>query len=503
MRLRPTRVLLACFAVSACTVLEPVDLPPETARARITAPLWQTLDRGREDADWLVLLNDGREALDWRLQAIDAAVDSVDLQTFLWTPDAAGSAVVEHLLAAADRGVRIRILVDDSFLAGQDALVLHMQSHPNIEYRIYNPFQRRASSIAARQALNLAEFARLDHRMHNKSMIVDGAVAIVGGRNLADEYYGLHENTNFRDLELLVGGPVVEELSAAFARYWNNRWSIPVGQLSHVRPMAPDPTQLAADSVEIAALHAELTEPARLDAWLALRRRATSGEVTLLVDDPPRENPAAVADAPIQVAHALIRLFDEVEEELVIVSAYLIPTPHVEGAVDRAIGRGVRVRMLTNSISSNNHLSAHSAYRNHIDTLLGHGVELYEVRADAKDRHLYMAPPADQKGLALHAKALIVDDDQLFIGSANLDPRSLRINTEMGLLVRSPGLNRELRAALQPDFEAGNAWSLALDPRGQTQWISGETVLTAQPASSFMQRIEDWFFAHLPIEAEM
>jgi putative cardiolipin synthase len=249
--------------------------------------------------------------------------------------------------------------------------------------------------------------------------------------------------------------------------------------------------------------HTELDDAGRRAAWLALLDGADPGRGELLVDTPPKENPAARGEAPVQVADALVRLFDRAEREVIIVSAYLIPTPSLEGAVERAIARGVRVRILTNSIRSNNHLAAHSAYRNHIAALIGLGVQLHEVRADAADRALYMLSPTERKALALHAKALIIDDDQVFVGSANLDPRSLRINTEMGLLVRSKALNRRLRESLRPDFEEGNAWSLRLDERGRVLWIAGDQMLTAQPAESYMQRIEDWFLSHLPLEAEL
>jgi putative cardiolipin synthase len=195
-------------------------------------------------------------------------------------------------------------------------------------------------------------------------------------------------------------------------------------------------------------------------------------------------------------------MFDGAVEEIIIVSAYLIPTPELEGAVERAIARGVRVRMLTNSIRSNNHLTAHSAYRNHIEALLGNGAELHEVRIDARDRHLYMLSPVSDKELMLHSKTLIIDRDKVFIGSANLDPRSLRINTEMGLLIRSAELNAALRAVVTPDFSPANAWELRLDG-SDVVWVSDRVTLTNQPAASTMQRIEDWFFAHLPLEDEL
>jgi putative cardiolipin synthase len=191
----------------------------------------------RFDADnWFVLLNDGKSALDWRLTAIDSAVESIDLQTFLWDFDTAGSLILDRLVSAADRGVLVRILIDDTFLISEDRMLVALAEHPKIEYRVFNPFKHRASGFVSRELLNLTEFHRLDHRMHNKAMIVDNRIAIVGGRNLADEYFGLHSEANFRDIELLVGGPIVKEVSASFDDYFNDDWSLPIDMVTHIEP---------------------------------------------------------------------------------------------------------------------------------------------------------------------------------------------------------------------------------------------------------------------------
>lgn len=498
---RPVLVIAALFA-AGCTSLQPVDLPPEYTPAPADTRLWETLAEERP-GDWYALLNDGPGALDWRLRAIDSATESIDLQTFLWSIDTVGSLVLDHLVAAAERGVVVKLLVDDSFLLGKDDILLELADHPNIEYRIYNPYNRRSNNVVARQALNLAEFHRLDHRMHNKAMIVDNRIAIVGGRNLADEYFGLHAVANFRDLEVMVGGPIVLEVTTEFDRYWNDRWSVPIETLSHVKHTFVDLD--AARTVREANIHihAEQSDAERLAAWRELVSNAVDGEGTLFADEPPDDNPAEPGEAPVQVASALTKMLDDAREEVLVVSAYLIPTPELEGAVERAVNRGVSIRMLTNSIRSNNHLTAHSAYRNHIRGLLDSGAELHEVRIDADDRDIYMLSPIEEKQLALHAKALVIDDDKVFIGSANLDPRSLRINTEMGFLIESEALNAEVRSAVTPDFSQTNSWQLELDEDGRVIWVSHDVTLTEQPAASMLQRIEDWFFSHLPIEDEL
>ena len=504
--LRPRiRLLLATlFALLAagCSGLQPLELEPEFTAAPAHSAIWDAVSSASPD-DWHVLLNDGTTALDWRLRAIDSASDSIDLQTFLWHLDTVGALVLDHVIRAADRGVTVRILVDDTFLVHEDKLLLALADHPNIEYRVFNPFKRRSGGMATRQLLNLGEFRRLDHRMHNKAMVVDNQVAIVGGRNIADEYFGLDENANFRDLELILGGNIARDVGAAFDGYWNDRWSFPIETISHDKA---SPEQLA-EARRVAGdaphPHTEESTEQLVTLWRDLVDGADTGQTLLFVDEPPEDNPKNRDEAPIQVANALGDIFDRAASEIIVVSAYLIPTPELEGAVERALGRGVRVRILTNSIRSNNHLTAHSAYRNHISTLLESGAELHEVRIDAEHRDRYMLPPVEEKMLALHAKALIIDDDQVFVGSANLDPRSLRINTEMGLLVTSESFNRSVRTAVDADFSVENAWRLELREDGEIYWVADDQVLDSQPAASFMQRIEDWFFSHLPMEDEL
>ncbi len=495
-------LVLAALLAGCAGGLQPVESPEEFTPPPADAAQWRALDAIRRD-NWFHVLNVGSEAFDWRLRAIDSAVDSIELQTFIWELDAVGHQVRDHLLAAAARGVFVRVLVDDSFVLDADRELLDIDRHDNIELKVFNPYKRRSSEAALRQVLNAGEFYRLDHRMHNKVMVVDNRVAIVGGRNIAADYFGYHETDNFRDMEVVTGGPIVHELAAGFDRYWNDVWSFPVAEIMAQRawPGTPEPAR-SIDTGQ-ADGHVEQTAEERLADWKQLALTAHAGEARLLLDRPPEDNPAQSDEAPVQVGTALIEAIDRAETEVWLISAYLIPTEELEAAVGRAEERGVQVRILTNSIGSNNHLTAHSAYRKHIQRLLEMGVEVHEVRDDAKDRDLYIESPVEDKSLCLHAKILIFDDDRVFVGSANLDPRSLRINTEMGLLIESPTLNRELRDVLEPDFATRNAWLLRLDEAGQVSWVSDDAVLNHQPTPSYMRRIEDWFLTLLPIEDEM
>jgi len=482
--------------------LQPVDSPLEVTPSPAEAPKWEELAGVRTD-NWFHVLNVGSEAFDWRLRAIDSAVDSIDLQTFIWDLDAVGHQVRDHLLAAASRGVFVRVLVDDSFILDADQDLLDIDRHENIELKIFNPYKRRASEAALREVLNAGEFERLDHRMHNKVMVVDNRVSIVGGRNIATHYFGYHESDNFRDMELVAGGPIVQELAAGFDAYWNDRWSFPVAAIMEQRAGPGKPKTVDSADVRQADGHVEQTADQRLAAWKRLAADAHAGDARLLLDRPPEENPSENAEAPVQVGEELVRAIDTTTSEVWLVSAYLIPTAELEAAIQRAESRGVEVRILTNSIGSNNHLTAHSAYRKHIDRLVDMGVDVYEVRDDAKDRYLYIESPVTDKSLCLHAKILILDDDTAFVGSANLDPRSLRINTEMGLLIDSPSLNQALRRSLEPDFSPRNAWHLRRNDEGRMTWISDDEVVQHQPTHSYMRRIEDWFLTLLPIEDEM
>ena len=497
-----TFLVLVLLLTGCAAGLQPVDSPLEVTPAPSQAMQWQELDAIRQD-DWFHVLNVGSEALDWRLRAIDSAVESIDLQTFIWDLDGSGAAIKQHLLDAAGRGVFVRVLVDDSFILDADQELLDIDRHPGIELKVFNPYKRRSSHAALRETLNLGEFHRLDHRMHNKVMVTDNRVAVLGGRNLADHYFGYDENDNFRDMEVVAGGPIVHELADGFDLYWNNDWSFPVAAVMEQRSGPGSPEPVSVDDSWLPEMHQEQSAQELLDDWIRLAGSAHAGTARLLLDAPPTDNPAAPAQAPVQVGQQLVDLIDAATREVWLISAYLIPTLELEQAIQRARERGVEVRILTNSINSNNHLTAHSAYRKHVRHLVEMGVDVHEVRVDAEDRDLYIESPVEDKSLCLHAKVMLFDDDQVFIGSANLDPRSLHINTEMGLLIESTSLNAAMRRVLEPDFSLRNAWHLQQDTDGQMIWVSDKETLDHQPTHSYMRRIEDWFFSLLPIENEM
>jgi putative cardiolipin synthase len=493
-----TMVLL----VVGCTRLEMADLPPDPALPASEAAFWNDI-ADVESGDWFYLLNTGDEALEWRLRMIDSARVSIDMETFLWKPDESGRQIVAHVLAAADRGVRVRFLLDDSFTMHEDLALHAIDEHPNISFRLYNPFQSRSNSAFWREMFDIGEFSRTNHRMHNKVLVVDGRATLVGGRNLADEYFGLNDGQNFRDMEVITAGASVPQVTRHFDAFWNSGWAFPITDVISEPADAADLTQVRAAMAQ-SSPPAAAPNPAELAAqWQAIARAAFPGRASFFFDEPASRDPAAPDEVPDQLAGILYKLIDDAQSEVILISAYLVPTPELETVVERVEARGVKVRILTNSLGSNNHLSAHAAYRKHLQQLLEHGADLHEVRADAADRHLYIRQPVDDKPLGLHAKLLLIDDDIAFVGSCNLDPRSLKINTEVGLVIESAALNGALREMLAIDFRPGNAWAVRRTDDGELIWIGDGQIQTHDPGTSGLTRLEDWFIGLLPIDGEM
>jgi putative cardiolipin synthase len=500
-RLRAWPLLLIALLAACAAPPRQAQVEDEYALPRSANRFWQHVGEAR-DGDWFKLLNTGEEAYRWRLAMIDSAHQSIDLESFLWKPDTGGLRILSHLLAAADRGVRVRILLDDAFTAHEDLALHRLDLHPGIEVRIYNPYHNRSPNMAGRMLFNLGDFGRVNHRMHNKTLIVDGWAADIGGRNLANEYFGLHAEHNFRDMEVLVMGDSAALVSSHFDAFWNSGWAFPVAQIIDM----PDDTgglaalrESAAATVGPPAIHSE----AALEAlWKSAASDAVSGRARFFGDQPARTDPAADSDAPNQLAAYIEQVIAVAEEEVILVSAYLVPTPELSRALTEAVQRGVRVVILTNSMRSNNHLSAYAAYSGYIRGLLEAGVELFELRADASDRNLYMETPVDTKLLGLHAKFMLVDSQRVFIGSSNLDPRSLNLNTEVGLMIESQVLNERLRRMIAVDFEPRNAWSLQLVD-GDVIWVGGDRTLRHSPADSVFQQLENWFMGLMPIDSQM
>ncbi len=496
-------VIVVALLLSACAAAPSREgLAVEPPQQRSADRFWQHVD-ATVGHDWFYLLDAGDDAMTWRLRMIDSAHHAIDLETFLWKEDELGLKVVSHLLAAADRGVKVRMLLDDAFTAHEDLTLLAMQQHPNIDLRVYNPYGVRFGGTAGRTLFNLADFRRVNHRMHNKALVIDGWAANIGGRNLADEYFGLHDEYNFRDMEVIVMGDGVDGVAAHFAAFWNSEWSIPADRVLDAGPSGADLAALR-QRLRDEVGPAEVALEEELEAlWRAAAGQAMSGRAHFVADQPAHPGAEPAVAPPDQMARFIVDLIDSAEHEVTLVTAYLVPTEGLSQVIERTLDRGVRVRILTNSIRSNNHLAAYAAYSGYIRELLANGVELYELRTDAVDRNLYMDAPVHDKQLGLHAKFMLVDDDRVLIGSSNLDQRSLKLNTEVGLMVESEALNARLREAIAVDFLPRNAWSVQLDGEGAMLWVAGNERLSHPPADSVFQQLEAWFIGLLPLDEQM
>jgi putative cardiolipin synthase len=513
-RLLPTglfHVLVAIvFALSGCAAL-PERLPlgaPGYALSPQPGGLLADLEsrvrhaHGTEQSAFL-LLDANQEALRWRLALIDSARHSLDLQYYVWWGDEVGDLLLARVIAAADRGVKVRLILDDlsTILEDEthprlrDASTALVDAHPNIEIRLFNAWRSRP--LAGRAVEVLERMERINHRMHNKLLVADNRAAIVGGRNLGNEYFGLSPEFNFRDLDVLGIGPVARQASAVFDTFWNSNWVTPAAALppaDAAEAKAADPqvlrTKLAA-APSLAAFPLEAEDwTGRFEQMVPLMHPGTSRVHT----DTPDES-AVTHHMPA----AIRALMATAESELLIANAYIIPGQHALDRTRDLVNRGVDVRILTNSLASHDVPAVNSHYQPWRKPLLEAGVRLYEVRPDAATQPaLADTPPTRAKFMGFHVKAMVIDERRVFVGSMNLDPRSWSINSEMGVVIDSPGLARELAATVKRDMAPENAWQVTLDGNGELVWAAGGQELRQQPARSTWQRVENVFFTFFP-----
>jgi putative cardiolipin synthase len=445
----------------------------------------------------------GRPAFTARVALTQLAERSLDVQYYIWEADATGWILAERLIQAADRGVRVRLLVDDINLAGRDAGVAAMDAHPNIEIRVFNPFANRDARL-----FDFAfDLSRVNHRMHNKIMVMDNAVAIVGGRNIGNHYFDVATDANFRDLDIATAGPVVREVSNVFDHFWNGDWAVPIAALvdrPYTKADLREAREFIRDSLveqdypyplerDVAALNAELT---------AIRDQFIWAPGRIMWDDP-----AAIADGIAEGAmvKALFEKIQALRSELLIESAYFVTRDKAIEVVEELRGRGVRMRVLTNSLASNDVVAAHAGHAKRRKQLIEAGLELYEYRPDSRISKT-RAYRGESKA-ALHTKAIVFDRESVFIGSFNLDPRSADINTEAGLYVDSPELARQVIEYMDEGVRPENAYRVQLDEDGELYWVTrvdgNEVRYTEEPETTFGQRFMSGFIMILPVEHQL
>ena len=450
-------------------------------------------------------LSNNLEALRWRILLTDLAQESIDLQYYLIDKDEGSRLLSLHLIRAANRGVRVRILVDDVFLMGRDQVIAFWNRHPNISIRVFNPWHKRGSLV--QKGLEFLGYSeRLNRRMHNKLFAVDGQIAISGGRNIGNAYFGLSDKYNFRDLEVVVTGPLVEQVSDSFDRYWNDDWTMSAEAFATADDTPETRTWLFPErEQEIAAsakLHlAGLNEPLPAQAYLdRFIDNAVGGDAWVVYDDPPSE---VLAETGVRKIEQLEDIDSDISRELLIASPYFIPSELFLEKLRGLTGRGVRVCVLTNSLASTNHTMVHSGYRPWRKKLLEAGVELFEYRSDAADTADILAPGIHSRFVSLHTKTFVIDREFVYVGSLNMDPRSFHLNTEMGLLIAAPPLAEAVAGLVEQDMEADNAWHVTLDDEGRLAWSSADRTTQLQPARNFGQRIADFFYGLLPIKGQL
>ena len=433
------------------------------------------------------ILDSSKAGLSWRLKLIDSAVSSLDIQTYLWYPDFSGKMLLERAVLAAQRGVKVRLIVDDLILHGHDQLIVNLHAQPNIEFRIFNPWEDRGSMVE-RAGEMLAQMERLNTRMHDKLLIADGHAAVVGGRNIGDHYFGLSEAYNFHDTDLLGIGPFGEQANGMFDSFWNSSWVVSADNLT----ITPDEVvaqkqweglqSTVANAPELASFPRtpqdwtqEITEQA---ATLRI------GKSKLIYDETSDEQ------IDQSVISSMFNFFGLAKKELLVMNAYVIPGQSAIDFLQDLTDKGVSVKILTNSLASHDVPAVNSHYEPWRDDFLNAGVEIFELRSDADiQSKIVEVPPTKSEFTGLHSKAAVVDRRYVFIGSMNLDPRSARINTEMGAFVDSPELAEDMAQIIERDMSGENAWRVQMDDEGNIFWQNKDETLTEQPARNGMQRV--------------
>ena len=453
-------------------------------------------------------LPDARDSFAARVLLIRLAERSLDLQYYIWLKDTSGRILLNEVQKAADRGVRVRLLLDDNGTSGLDRELAALDCHPDIEVRLFNPF-----TIRRPKAIGYAmDFLRLNRRMHNKSLTADNQMTIVGGRNLGDAYFGASQDSLFADLDVLAAGAVVAQVSADFDRYWNSPSAYPAGLILPPLPAGEQPCFAPRDEAAIALTRGYEQSVAESPLAVQLQK----GTPTLawcrvrMVSDDPAKALGKARESDLLIA-GLLPIMGKPKREMGLVSAYFVPTAIGTQELTALVGEGVKVSVLTNALNATDVAIVHAGYAKQRRALLQGGVRLFELMGEGK-ADLSLSPLGSRKGSpvvrasrsALHAKTFTTDRHCLFVGSFNFDPRSALLNTELGFVIESPKLAGELQDAFDGDIRTA-AYEVVLAPDGQgLNWIeetpSGPVVHEKEPQSGPLQRAILKILALLPID---
>ena len=453
--------------------------PETTTLGRVVAA-----DNGGVNLSGIRLLSSGDEALASLIALADRAERTLDIQYYLIHQDDSSRLFLHHLRLAAERGVRVRLLVDDLNTAGEDRRFMHLGEHANVEVRVFNPFPGGRFALWTRFVASASDIPRINHRMHNKLFVADNSIAITGGRNIGDQYFTRDPHSNFIDLDVVAAGMIVPQLSATFDAFWNSKYAYPIASVA-----AP----VRAENVPRALEENIVTGEAN---WLA--RDLDAGQLhltwvpaTVLADGPAKIASDVAPDEEVTIANNVSALMRSAKEEVIVISPYFVPGPQGVALMRELAGRGVHIRVLTNSLASTDSPLVHNGYSRYRVELLKLGVELSEVRPKLGHRRQRFHPFRSSNA-SLHAKALVIDQKTVFIGSMNMDARSARTNSEMGLVIRSTEIAGQVTSLLD-DISADGSYRLTLDANGHIVWSSGEEgsqdVWHNDPETTRLQRL--------------
>ncbi|CAN7753337.1 phosphatidylserine/phosphatidylglycerophosphate/ cardiolipin synthase family protein [Variovorax sp. LjRoot84] len=508
-RLRPGVSSLLGHALAALLTTGCASLPPpDAARARSTAledvahtRLAQVVRASAANADPTLsgfrLLADGDQALDARIALARRAQASLDIQYYLVAADATGRRFLRELANAAARGVRVRLLVDDLYANDSRMLLAGLAARPNVEVRLFNPLPERDGAVGTRVALSLHEFERINRRMHNKLFIADGTLAVIGGRNIADDYFKRGEPSNFIDMDVLCSGPVVGGFEALFDRFWNSE------QVWPVQALVPEAGAAASFAQALQGIGDDLpVAPRDRFGYRPVAAELDDGQLTqhfaparLYADGPDK---AATEGRPAPEAFALegvLQAMREARSQVLVATPYLVPGERGLAMMRRARDKGLRVIVMTNALGATDEPLVHWGYARYRAEMVRLGVELHEL-SPTLGRRAATAPGESASSLGrLHAKLAVIDGRRLLVGSMNMDRRSMRANTELGLLIDSPALAVEVTQTLQRDRDTGSYRLRAGAHRaGSVEWVAqepgGEVVHQREPDAGWALRLK-------------
>jgi putative cardiolipin synthase len=509
----PTRlaIALALLAAAGCASL-PTRTPgsqsfaiPAGGSAELARIAAQSIPEG----DGFRPLPTSAFSMDARLTLARHAQRSLDLQYYLIQNDSTGRTLLRAVRDAAVRGVRVRILVDDLYTARSDRMLLGLAAYPNVEVRVFNPFPAGRAFMATRFLFSAFDFARINHRMHNKLFVADGSFAIAGGRNIADEYFFRSKEGNFIDFDILLAGPVVPSLEQIFDEYWNSRWVYPFDALetSHEAPTArqaafevltaaeANPATLAGDAIDpFSGYHALSTDIGHPPLDLI------RGHVRAFADSPEKVSGKSVSgDDPTTVTAQVIAAFGTARKSLLLVSPYFVPSEQGLQGLAEARAHGISVDIVTNSMAANDEPLVTAAYARYRREMLKMGIGLYEVSSrELKFSEQFRRLLGSTTGRS-HAKLAVIDERVVFVGSMNLDLRSSRLNTELGLLVDSPEFAEGVDKAIKFIRSTGCFQLRLREPGDAIEWVSnssdGSQIYTSDPEVDLGTQLEILFMS--------